>query len=88
MKISRRFTTPNQDVFDSVEWSARSSRIGNADTRQLFDDLSRLHPSPRTRLNATEAVERMDPQAPAWERACDDPAELVRRVARQKLAQR
>lgn len=75
-------TSKRQSFFDIA------SRIGNADTRQLFDDLSRLHPSPRTRLNATEAVERMDPQAPAWERACDDPAELVRRVARQKLAQR
>ena len=56
-------TSKRQSFFDIA------SRIGNADTRQLFDDLSRLHPSPRTRLNATEAVERMDPQAPAWERA-------------------
>ncbi len=37
MKISRRFTTPNQDVFDSVEWSARSSRIGNADGSVVFE---------------------------------------------------
>ena len=37
MKISRRFTTPNHDVFDSVEWTTRSSRIGNADGSVVFE---------------------------------------------------
>ena len=37
MKISRRFTTPNQDVFDSTEWTSRSSRIGNADGSVVFE---------------------------------------------------
>ena len=37
MKISRRFTTPDQDVFDSVEWTTRASRISNADGSLVFE---------------------------------------------------
>ncbi|MBC03034.1 MAG: ribonucleoside-diphosphate reductase, adenosylcobalamin-dependent [Phycisphaerae bacterium] len=37
MKISRRFTTPDKDVFDSVEWTSRSSRISNADGSLVFE---------------------------------------------------
>ena|SRR5437870_585569 len=31
MKITRRFTQANQNVFDTVEWTLRTSRITNAD---------------------------------------------------------
>ena len=31
MKITRRFTQPGQDVYSTVEWTLRTSRISNAD---------------------------------------------------------
>ena len=37
MKISRRFTRPGENVFDSIEWSSRSSRITNADGSLVFE---------------------------------------------------
>ena len=37
MKISRRFTNSTNDVFDSVEWTTRSSRISNADGSLVFE---------------------------------------------------
>ena len=37
MKISRRFTSPDQDVFSTVDWTTRSSRIGNADGSVVFE---------------------------------------------------
>jgi len=37
MKISRRFTSPDQDVFTTVDWTTRSSRIGNADGSVVFE---------------------------------------------------
>jgi ribonucleoside-diphosphate reductase alpha chain len=37
MKISRRFTNSSNDVFDSVEWTTRSSRISNADGSLVFE---------------------------------------------------
>ncbi len=37
MKITRRFTTEGQDVFSTVEWSSRSSRITNADGSVVFE---------------------------------------------------
>ncbi len=37
MKISRRFTKAGQDVYGSIEWSKRSSRIGNADGSTVFE---------------------------------------------------
>lgn len=75
-------TSKRQSFFDIA------SRIGDGNTRQLLDDLTRLHPAPRTRLNAAEAIQRMEPDDEVWERVADDAAELVRRVARQKLANR
>ena len=36
MKISRRFTSPDQDVFSTVDWTTRSSRIGYADGSVVF----------------------------------------------------
>ncbi|MHC5024359.1 MAG: vitamin B12-dependent ribonucleotide reductase, partial [Planctomycetota bacterium] len=37
MKIPRRFTSPDANVFDSVEWTTRSSRITNADGSVVFE---------------------------------------------------
>ncbi len=37
MKITRRFTQPNQDVFSTVEWTKRTSRITNADGSVVFE---------------------------------------------------
>ena len=37
MKIDRRFTKPNEDIFDSVEWTKRSSRISNLDGSTVFE---------------------------------------------------
>jgi ribonucleoside-diphosphate reductase alpha chain len=37
MKINRRFTTQNQDVFSSVQWEKRTSRITNPDGTVVFE---------------------------------------------------
>src|SRR5687768_603366 len=37
MKITRRFTQPGQDVYTSVEWTLRTSRITNADGSVVFE---------------------------------------------------
>lgn len=37
MKISRRFTNPDQNVFDQIEWTTRSSRITNLDGSVVFE---------------------------------------------------
>ncbi len=37
MKIQRRFTTKGQDVFSTVEWTHRSSRITNTDGSLVFE---------------------------------------------------
>src|SRR5688572_32057537 len=37
MKITRRFTTAGQNVYDTVEWSLRTSRISNADGSVVFE---------------------------------------------------
>ena len=37
MKITRKFTTAGQDVFSTVEWSTRSSRITNPDGSVVFE---------------------------------------------------
>jgi len=37
MKITRKFTTAGQDVFSTVEWSTRSSRIANPDGSVVFE---------------------------------------------------
>ena len=55
MKISRRFTTPDQDVFDSVEWTTRSSRISNADGSLVFEMTDAEIPSSWSQL-ATDIV--------------------------------
>src|SRR3954471_22148747 len=37
MKITRRFTKPGQDVFSSVEFERRTSRIANPDGSVVFE---------------------------------------------------
>jgi ribonucleoside-diphosphate reductase alpha chain len=37
MRIHRRFTQPNQDVYASIEWSTRSSKISNSDGSTVFE---------------------------------------------------
>lgn len=37
MKISRRFTKSGQNVYDTLEWTTRSSRISNSDGSTVFE---------------------------------------------------
>src|SRR5437868_2579460 len=37
MKITRRFSKPGQDVFSTVEWEKRTSRISNPDGSVVFE---------------------------------------------------
>ncbi|MHC4993310.1 MAG: hypothetical protein ACYTGC_20270, partial [Planctomycetota bacterium] len=37
MRITRRFTRPDQDVFGTVEWIRRTSRITNSDGSVVFE---------------------------------------------------
>ena len=37
MKVTRRFTQQGQDVFSTVTWEKRSSRISNADGSTVFE---------------------------------------------------
>ncbi len=37
MKIERKFTRPDTDVFDTLEWTTRTSRITNADGSVVFE---------------------------------------------------
>jgi ribonucleoside-diphosphate reductase alpha chain len=37
MKITRRFTTADHDVWESVDWSSRSTKISNADGSVVFE---------------------------------------------------
>jgi len=61
--------------------------LGDADTRQLLDDLAVSHPCRRTRLAAVEALCRQDPKAAerTLRRAADDPSTIVATAARNKL---
>ena len=37
MKITRRFTTAGDNVWDSVEWTNRTTKITNADGSVVFE---------------------------------------------------
>ena len=37
MKITRKFTSPDNDVFSQVKWTKRTSRITNADGSVVFE---------------------------------------------------
>jgi ribonucleoside-diphosphate reductase alpha chain len=55
MKISRRFTKAGQNVYDTVEWTKRSSRIGNSDGSTVFEMKDAEIPSSWSQL-ATDIV--------------------------------
>ena len=50
MKIKRRFTTEGQDVFTTVEWEKRTSRITNADGSVVFEMNDAWMPKPWSQL--------------------------------------
>ena len=64
-----------------------AGRVGDGDTRELLDELSRRHPCRRTRLAACDSLSELAPAdaARTWERACDDPEPLVAHAARERL---
>ena len=37
MRIARRFTTAGKDVYGTIEWTTRSSRISNSDGSTVFE---------------------------------------------------
>ena len=55
MRIHRRFTKVNKDVFSSVEWTKRSSRITNSDGSTVFEMLDAEIPASWSQL-ATDIV--------------------------------
>ena len=55
MKITPRFTRPGQDVFSTVEWSTRTSRISNSDGSTVFEMLDAEIPASWSQL-ATDIV--------------------------------
>jgi hypothetical protein len=64
-----------------------AGHVGNADTRQLLEDLALDHPCRRTRLAAWEAQAQLCPgEAPRiWEAACRDREPLVSQTAAARL---
>ena len=55
MKIARRFTTAGRDVYGTVEWATRSSRISNSDGSTVFEMQDAQIPSTWSQL-ATDIV--------------------------------
>jgi ribonucleoside-diphosphate reductase alpha chain len=55
MRIARRFTTAGKDVFSTVEWTTRSSRISNSDGSTVFEMHDAQVPSGWSQL-ATDIV--------------------------------
>src|SRR6476661_8867115 len=50
MKITRRFSKPGQDVFSTVEWEKRTSRITNPDGSVVFEMTDAHIPKPWSQL--------------------------------------
>ncbi|MBC22341.1 MAG: ribonucleoside-diphosphate reductase, adenosylcobalamin-dependent [Phycisphaerae bacterium] len=55
MKISRRFTTEGRNVYDTVEWTRRTSKITNADGSVVFETDQAEGPSSWSQL-ATDII--------------------------------
>jgi len=55
MRIQRRFTEANKDVYASIEWSSRTSRISNSDGSTVFEMLDAEIPAAWSQL-ATDIV--------------------------------
>jgi hypothetical protein len=66
-----------------------AGQVGDGDTRDLLDGLSRQHPCRRTRIAACDSLSRLEPAEAArtWERASADPEPLVASTARRRLEQ-
>ena len=64
-----------------------ASMLGDGNTRDLLADLMVRHPSPRARIGAVSALDRLAPDLHVWALAVDDPHPLVTREARAQLAQ-
>lgn len=64
-----------------------AGHLGDGNTQQLLDDLSRSHPCRRTRLAAYDSLTRLDPAEAQriWERACGDREALVVHAAQKRL---
>jgi ribonucleoside-diphosphate reductase alpha chain len=58
MKIIRRFTTAGQDVWNSVEWSSRSTKITSADGSVVFEMGNTQIPSQWSQLAADIMVSK------------------------------
>jgi ribonucleoside-diphosphate reductase alpha chain len=50
MRIARRFTKPGHDVYATVEWAKRTSRISNADGSVVFEMKDAEMPKPWSQL--------------------------------------
>lgn len=66
-----------------------AAHVGDPNTQQLLDDLSRIHPSRRTRLAAFESLAELDPcrRHQIWEAACRDRDVLVAQAGRKALSE-
>jgi hypothetical protein len=64
-----------------------ASHIGDDNTKELLNDLSKAHPSRRTRLAAFESLAALNPEISSqiWERACNDREPLVADAGRKSL---
>jgi ribonucleoside-diphosphate reductase alpha chain len=58
MKITRRFTKPGQDVFETVEWEKRRSRITDSDGKVVFEMRDAEVPSQWSQLATDIMVSR------------------------------
>lgn len=64
-----------------------AGQVGNGETQQLLEDLSRAHPCRRTRLAASDSLVQLNPAdaARVWERASGDREGLVAEAAKRRL---
>ena len=64
MRITRRFTQPGRDVFATVEWEKRTSRITDADGKVVFEMLEAEVPEPYLNSLASRTHTSMIPPSP------------------------
>jgi ribonucleoside-diphosphate reductase alpha chain len=76
MKISRRFTKAGQNVYDTVEWSRRSSRIGNSDGSTVFEMKDAEIPASWSQLATDIVVSKYFRKAGVPQLAADGSPEL------------
>jgi ribonucleoside-diphosphate reductase alpha chain len=96
MKISRRFTTAGQSVFDAIDWTHRSSRITNPDGSTVFEMNDADVPASWSQL-ATDimvskyfrkaGVPQVDPKDAANRRARCDNGQADHRALRESAKQ-